>query len=60
MAEQEQTKMRTSDLNLLRYGYRIPKSGQRAAYTQAEATALKRKAAIEAGFTPPTAAATGD
>jgi hypothetical protein len=42
------------------YGSNIPKSGQRAAYAQAEATAAKRGAAIEAGFTPPTAAATGD
>jgi len=42
------------------YGSNIPKSGQRAAYAQAEATAVKRKAAIDAGFTPPTAAATGD
>lgn len=42
------------------YGSNIPKSGQRAAYAQAEATAAKRGAAIDAGFTPPTAAATGD
>jgi len=42
------------------YGSNIPKSGQREAYAQAEATAAKRGAAIDAGFTPPTAAATGD
>ena len=42
------------------YGSNIPKSGQRAAYEQALTTAEKRAAAIKAGYTPPTAAATGD
>lgn len=42
------------------YGSNIPKSGQRAAFAQAQDTAAKRKAAIDAGYTPPTAAATGD
>jgi hypothetical protein len=60
MAEQQTPQMRTSDRNLLLFGNRITKDGQLKAYAQAEATAAKRKAAIDAGYTPPTAAATGD
>ena len=66
MAEQQQQGPSMSEREFKRaqriamYGSNIPKSGQRAAFARAQDTAAKRAAAIEAGYTPPTAAATGD
>ena len=42
------------------YGTNIPNVKQKEAYAQSVASAEKKGAALQAGFTPPTAAATGD
>lgn len=48
------------EFNLRTYGTNIPNVKQKEAYAQSVASAEKKGAALQAGFTPPTAAATGD
>lgn len=64
MAERQQPQLSRRDarreFNLRTYGTNIPNVEQKQAYAQSLASAEKKGAALKAGFTPPTAAATGD
>jgi len=64
MAERQQPQLSRRDarreFNLQTYGTNIPNVEQKQAYAQSLASAEKKGAALKAGFTPPTAAATGD
>jgi len=63
MAERQQPQLSRRDarreFNLQTYGTNIPNVEQKQAYAQSLASAEKKGAALKAGFTPPTAAATG-
>ncbi len=63
MAEQQPQLSRRDarrEFNERVYGTNIPNVKQKEAYAQSVASAEKKGAALKAGFTPPTAAATGD
>jgi hypothetical protein len=64
MAERQQPQLSRRDarreFNLQTYGTNIPNAEERRAFEAAQPSAAKKLAALKAGYTPPTAAATGD